>query len=217
MKRGICSSPQKGSSFSVRRALKVYERCLQTWMAIHDGSFNPKEPCPDIEDDMVFIFKDLTQFLLESGHTELCFVLLVLMVEVNIRTLDCKSVADVEGFYRSGDPLLGEPGSAGWKAWSVKNERGGWVTTTAADGGSEDDDELEVDCEKSLAENWLSLEESRSLKLVFLPFSCLFSFFANRAVFVVAVSFRLSVKLQTSQYQCFEENFQVDNRFMFCR
>lgn len=134
--------------------------------AIQDGSFKPKDPCPNVEHDLLAILTQLVQYLSESGHTEICLTLLVVMVEVNVRTALCASISDVKGFYESGDPLLGEDKSTGWETWSKKHEKGGWVKVDEPEVVDEDnDDDLDVDFELSLEQNWLSMEEKRSLRL----------------------------------------------------
>nr|CAB3264441.1 protein NRDE2 homolog [Phallusia mammillata] len=155
---------KKQASHNISKTLKVFERCIQTCSAIHEGSFQPKEPCPDVENDMMEIFAQLVHFLSECGHIEICVTLLIVMVEVNVRTKNCSSVSDVKGFYESGEPLLGEDKSSGWEPWSLKHKKGGWVKVEEPEKMEVSDDDLDVDFDKGLEENWLTMEEKRTLR-----------------------------------------------------
>ena len=111
---------------------------------------------------MLKIFAKLIKFMAEAGHNERAVTLLLLMLEINVRTKNCENLSDVKDFYESGVPLLGEADSKGWDEWFKKFQRGGWIEADAPKSGfsaepEEDVDEL-IDFQKSLSENWLKLE-----------------------------------------------------------
>ena len=117
---------------------------------------------------MMSMFTKLVQFLTESGHTERTVVILLLMLEINVRCPSCKDITDVKHFYESRVPLLGQPDSKGWNSWYQKFDRGGWVDTGTgiSDMDAEDDVDDEIDFDKSVNQNWLNIESKRGRRLV---------------------------------------------------
>ncbi|CAK8694279.1 unnamed protein product [Clavelina lepadiformis] len=154
------------TTFTVHRTLKVFEKCLQTLSALRHQTFRTADFVREVDCDMISIFKHLTTFLVEAGLTEHVISLMILMLEINIRTDQCSDLSDVEHFYKSGNPLLGEPKSLGWNEWFEKYNKGGWqmVTQTVKEEDDDDDEEEDVDIDKSVEENWLNIEAQRGKK-----------------------------------------------------
>lgn len=111
---------------------------------------------------MLDMLKKLVQFLVEAGHTERVVTLLLLMLELNVRSQSNKDLNDARYFYESGIPLLGQAESKGWDQWHAKFERGGWsdAILTKTVSCEENYDDL-IDFDLSVSENWLMLECER--------------------------------------------------------
>ena len=113
---------------------------------------------------MMGMLKKIVQFLAETGHTERVVTLVLLMLEINVRSRITKDLNDVEQFYKSGVPLLGQVNSKGWEQWHSKFERGGWVDPNSeknSDTEMEEDVDDIIDFEQSINENWLKMECER--------------------------------------------------------
>ena len=142
---------------------------METLSAIRRQAHRPENVTESVENDMMHIFFKLVQFLVESGHTERTITLLLLMLEINVRSQTPKDVGDIKHFYESGIPLLGQANSKGWEEWHKKFERGGWMDSDSAGTGAEDQEEDiddVIDFDKSVNENWLRMEERRGKRYV---------------------------------------------------
>ncbi|XP_078491000.1 nuclear exosome regulator NRDE2 [Ciona intestinalis] len=156
-----------GASFKVHRTLKAFEKCIQTLSSLRFQSFQTEETAAKTELDLLEIFEKLVEYFIESGLVERCVLLLVLLMEVNLRTCSCSSVEEVKLFYESGEAILGEKKSSGWKIWSEKHQKGGWSSVVEEEEEEEFVDDLDVDPDLDLTHNWLVMEATRGKRDIY--------------------------------------------------
>ena len=153
-------SYMSSSNFAVNKCLKVYAKCLRTFNDLGAS-----------EHDKLVIIQKLIRFLMDCGRSEHALYLLIVLVEINVRSTSCDDLNLVKSFLENGDAILGEFKSQGFDSWHSRYLKGGWNNADGqmdpSESNFDDDDDIDVDLNKSLVDNWLTFEKIRSQKDIF--------------------------------------------------
>nr|XP_039271618.1 nuclear exosome regulator NRDE2-like [Styela clava] len=155
------------STFSLNRTRRAFSHCVEILRSIKDGLYK-QDTSSEIsaEDRLVEVFQEYTDFLSATGHMEQLTSLYQCMIELNFRSQDdigtwAEHIDAIRQYFVSNEPKVGEKDSKGFNAWIMKNQTGGWVSTSDNTSMTEDDIEDDVDPSLNLTQNWLNIEKSR--------------------------------------------------------
>ncbi|XP_074593931.1 nuclear exosome regulator NRDE2-like [Brevipalpus obovatus] len=153
------------SYFTVSRMVKAFQKCLDVFENMIEGSFQSHKPPPNLELETLNIVLQYTSFLKHCGFIERSIAIWQALVEFNLfapETLSESSLADCltlfEPFWDSGCPRFGEKGSIGWK--NVIENYNFSQDTLSLPSIDTLEDQI-VASNKQRAEIWLNLEKIR--------------------------------------------------------
>lgn len=110
------------SYFTVSRMVKAFQKCLDVFENMIEGSFQSHKPPPNLELETLNIVLQYSSFLKHCGFIERSVAVWQALIEFNLfapEMLSESSLADClalfEPFWDSGCPRFGEKSSIGWR------------------------------------------------------------------------------------------------------
>lgn len=152
--------------FTVSKTTKVYQKCLEIFKSMLEGTFHTHTPPPNLEVECLNFILDFTKFLSISGFIEKSIAIWQALVEFNLfapenfsKELPLSDMITLfEPFWDSGCPRFGEKNSLGWNKMSQMQ------SLSLASGNILNIDELEdavIFNEKNNAKIWYQIEDLR--------------------------------------------------------
>lgn len=152
--------------FTVPKTIKVYNKCLNIFKSMLEGTFHTHKPPPNLQKECLNLIFNLTLFLSESGFIEKSIAIWQALIEFNLfpsENISTEiSVVDLitlfEPFWDSGCPRFGEKNARGWDKMT-QNQLISFENQTVTN-----IDELEdvvLVNEKNKAKIWYQIEDLR--------------------------------------------------------
>lgn len=172
------------SEFTVGTISALYSKCISTLALIEEGSLKSHSPLPDSLSWTLTIFCHYCDFLNQTGQSEKAVSCYRALIEFNLCMPTqyeaaplISQVEELQAFWSSPAPKIGESGAVGWANWTNSKQQDPQIlgllnsdpclTSDPREVIEEDDDdELNMISGLSIKEAWLRLEDHRAVNHV---------------------------------------------------